>query len=63
MLIYSGGGFAFRYDIKKEVDYLRLIEQRKLEGKTPQERLRERLKKFKEKFQSSISDTNELTMP
>ena len=31
--IYSGGGFAFRYDIKKE-DYLRLIEQRKLEGKT-----------------------------
>ena len=61
--IYSGGGFAFRYDIKKEVDYLRFIEQRKLEDKSPQQRLRDRLKKFKKKFQTSISESTELTMP
>ena len=61
--IYSGGGFAFRYDIKKEVDYLKFIEQRKLEDKSPQQRLRDRLKKFKRKFQTSISESNELTMP
>lgn len=61
--IYSGGEFAFRYDIKREADYLKSVKQQKIQVKTPQERLRDRLKKFKEKFKNNPSDAIEMTTP
>lgn len=61
--IYSGGQFAFRYEINKEMDYLKSIQQRRIDAKAPQRRLRDRLREFKEKIGTSVSDAVELSMP